>query len=67
MILPIYLYGSDVLRVENVDADLSRADEIAGLISDMKETLKSADGCGLAARQVGVNKRILIVDGRDLV
>lgn len=67
MILPIYLYGSDVLRVENVDADLSRADEISGLISDMKETLKSADGCGLAAPQVGVNKRILIVDGRDLV
>ena len=25
-----------------------------------------ADGCGLAAPQVGVNKRIVIVDGRDL-
>jgi peptide deformylase len=32
----------------------------------MKDTLKLADGCGLAAPQVGVNKRLVIVDGREL-
>ena len=63
MILPIYLYGSDVLRRENVDVDLSDKEGIAKLIADMEETLKVADGCGLAAPQVGVNKNLVIVDG----
>lgn len=66
MILPIYLYGSDVLRNENVDVDLNDKEGIAKLLSDMQETLAAADGCGLAAPQVGVNKRLVIVDGRDL-
>ena len=66
MILPIYLYGSEVLRNENVDADLNDKEAIAKLLEDMKETLKVADGGGLAAPQVGVSKRIVIVDGRDL-
>ena len=66
MILPIYLYGSDVLRRENVDVDLNDKEGIAKLLEDMKETLKVADGCGLAAPQVGVTKNLVIVDGRDL-
>lgn len=66
MILPIYLYGSDVLRNENLEADLNDKEGLAKLIADMKETLKVADGCGLAAPQVGVNKRVVIVDGTDL-
>ena len=66
MILPIYLYGADVLRNENKDADLNDKEAILKLLEDMKETLKMADGCGLAAPQVGVNLRIVIVDGRDL-
>ena len=66
MILPIYLYGSDVLRRENAEADLNDKEGIAKLISDMEETLKVADGCGLAAPQVGVNLRVVIVDGREL-
>ncbi len=67
MILPIYLYGSDVLRNESDEVDLSKKEEIKKLIEDMKETLVHADGCGLAAPQVGINKRLLIVDGRELV
>ena len=66
MILPIYLYGSDVLRKENKEADLQDKEGIAKLIADMKDTLKVADGCGLAAPQVGVNLRVVIVDGREL-
>lgn len=66
MILPIYLYGSDVLRRENAEADLNDKEGIKKLISDMEETLKVADGCGLAAPQVGVNLRVVIVDGREL-
>lgn len=66
MILPIYLYGSEKLRNENADADLQDKEGLTKLISDMKETLQAADGCGLAAPQVGVNQRIVIVDGSDL-
>ena len=56
MILPIYLYGSDVLRKENKEADLNDKEGLMKLIEDMKETLKVADGCGLAAPQVGTSK-----------
>lgn len=66
MILPIYLYGSEILRKENVEVDLQDKETLYKLIEDMKETLKVADGCGLAAPQVGVNKRLVIVDGREL-
>ena len=66
MILPIYLYGSEKLRAENMEADLQDKEGLAKLIADMKETLKVANGCGLAAPQVGVNLRVVIVDGTDL-
>ena len=66
MILPIYLYGSDVLRKKAEEADLGKKEEISALVSDMKETLARAEGCGLAAPQVGVSKRILIVDGNEM-
>lgn len=66
MILPIYLYGSEVLRNENTDIDLNDKEGIAKLVDDMKETLAAADGCGLAAPQVGINKNLVIVDGREL-
>ena len=66
MKLPIYLYGSKVLRENAQEADLSDREKLTQLIADMEETLASADGCGLAAPQVGVPVRVLIVDGRDL-
>jgi peptide deformylase len=49
-----------------MEADLQDKEGLAKLIADMKETLKVADGCGLAAPQVGVNLRVVIVDGTDL-
>ena len=66
MILPIYLYGAEVLRNENTDVDLNDKEAVLKLIENMQDTLKVADGCGLAAPQVGVNKRVVIVDGREL-
>ena len=55
-----------MLRRENVDVDLNDKEGIDKLIADMVDTLKVADGCGLAAPQVGINKRVVIVDGREL-
>ena len=37
-------------------------DEIRSLIEDMAETMYAASGCGLAATQVGVDKRLFIID-----
>ena len=44
------------LRVENVDQDIQK------LMDDMLETLYAAPGIGLAAVQVGVAKRVIVLD-----
>ena len=65
MILPIYVYGQAVLRevAKPVDLQMEGLDQ---LIDDMYETMKNADGVGIAAPQVGHSLRILIVDGTDI-
>ena len=63
MIKPIYLYGAPVLREKAVEADLTKPSELKALIQDLKDTLTRADGCGLAAPQIGVSQRVVIVDG----
>ena len=65
MILPIYLYGQPVLRRATEDIEESTP-ELRQLISDMFETLTRADGCGLAAPQVGKSIRLFVVDGSEL-
>ena len=66
MIQPIYLYGSGVLREKAAPADLEKKEEISALVQDLKDTLERAEGCGLAAPQIGVSSRVLIVDGREM-
>ena len=63
MIKPIYLYGAEVLRKKAVDADLNNPEAIKALVQDLKDTLQRADGCGLAAPQIGESVRVVIVDG----
>ena len=65
MVLPIYLYGQPVLRreAEDVPQDFP---ELKTLIANMFETLLQAEGCGLAAPQVGQGIRLFIVDGTEL-
>ena len=66
-LLDIVKYGDPVLErpgdaVEEFDAKLKR------LVSDMFETMYAARGVGLAAPQVGVSKRLFVMDcsaGRD--
>ena len=66
MIQPIYLFGSEVLRKKAEDVDISDKDFITSLVQDLKDTLKESEGCGLAAPQIGVSKRVLIVDGTGM-
>lgn len=61
MILPIYLYGQSVLR--KVTEDITpEYPELKKLIADMFETLTQAEGIGLAAPQIGLPIRLVIVD-----
>ncbi|MGC2484649.1 MAG: peptide deformylase [Acidimicrobiales bacterium] len=60
-ILPIRTYGDPVLNtpttnVEEIDA------KIAALAASMIETMHDAPGVGLAANQVGVQKRLFVWD-----
>ncbi|MDH3286185.1 MAG: peptide deformylase [Betaproteobacteria bacterium] len=50
-------------RLHKVAARVERAnDEIRQLIKDMAETMYAAPGVGLAATQVDVHKRVIIID-----
>jgi len=66
MIQPIYLYGSEVLRQKAEEIDLADKAGIENLIQDLWDTLGRADGCGLAAPQIGISRRVVVVDGREL-
>lgn len=62
MILPIYLYGSQVLREETEDIDANYP-ELKQLIADMWETMYNSDGVGLAAPQIGKSISLIVIDG----
>lgn len=62
MILPIYLYGSKVLREETEDIDASYP-ELQKLIADMWETMYNSEGVGLAAPQIGKSISLIVIDG----
>lgn len=63
MIRPIYLFGSEVLREEALDCNLTDKETIRNLLKDLWDTLAVSEGCGLAAPQIGVGLRALVVDG----
>ena len=60
-VVPIRKYGDEVLRrptktIEAFDADLQ------ALIDDMVQTMYAAPGIGLAANQIGISKRLAVID-----
>ncbi len=61
MILPILAYGDPVLRKvsKDITKDYPKLDE---LISNMTETMKNAQGVGLAAPQIGRDIRLFLID-----
>ena len=65
MILPIYTYGQPVLRKEAEDIEPNYP-ELKELVQNMFETNERADGVGLAAPQIGLPIRVVIVDLRPL-
>ena len=61
MILPIYTYGQPVLRKEAEDITPDYP-ELKELLQNMFETNERADGVGLAAPQIGLPIRVVIID-----
>lgn len=65
MILPIYMYGTSVLRqeVEDIDKDYPELDK---LVNDMFETMYNSEGIGLAAPQIGKSIAVIVIDASPL-
>ena len=63
-ILEIKVYGEPVLREKALPVK-EITPEILNLIKDMAETMYADSGVGLAAPQVGVSKRIIVIDGEE--
>ncbi|MFZ5894465.1 MAG: peptide deformylase [Myxococcota bacterium] len=61
MIREILKYPDPRLR-EKAAPVAEVTDELRVLIDDMAETMYSSKGCGLAANQIGVDKRVFVVD-----
>jgi len=59
----IVLMGDPVLRTEAEPVE-AFDDDLRSLVRDMFETMYHADGIGLAAPQVGISKRVLVLDLR---
>ncbi len=61
MVLPIYTYGQPVLRkvAEDITPDYP---ELSKLIQDMYDTLDRSEGIGLAAPQIGLAIRLVVIN-----
>lgn len=57
----LHLLGSPVLRQRSAEVG-TVDDEVRRLVDDMFETMDAAKGVGLAANQVGVARRVAVVD-----
>jgi len=60
----IRLDGDEVLRKVSKEVDVID-DKLLTLIKDMAETMYKVDGVGLAAPQVGILKRVVVIDVGD--
>jgi peptide deformylase len=64
MIYPIYAYGQPVLKKKAALVELQ--DDIKKLVADMYETMYHCRGVGLAAPQIGLSKRVFVIDSSML-
>ncbi len=66
MIYPIVVYGDPVLKKKATNFSFEDKEKVNKIIADMFETMYNAHGVGLAAPQVGLSKRLFVVDGEPL-
>lgn len=56
--------GDEVLRKKSREVEVIN-EKIITLLKDMAETMQNADGVGLAAPQVGILKRVIVINTGD--
>ena len=61
MVYPITLYGDPVLETP-AETITEFNDDLKKLVDDMFESMYAAHGVGLAAPQIGIGKRIAVID-----
>lgn len=67
MIYEIKKYGEECLKRESEPVS-EITDEIREILNNMADTMHEANGVGLAAPQVGINKKMFVIDiGDDIV
>jgi peptide deformylase len=64
MVVPIVIYGSPVLRKHSID--IVEEDDLLNFNESLTDTLKKAEGIGLAGPQIGILKRIFVIDTSPL-
>jgi peptide deformylase len=62
MVYPIVKYGDEVLEKEAENVTEFDTPELHKLIEDMFESMYAAKGVGLAAPQIGISKKIAVID-----
>lgn len=60
----VLVYPNDILRGESEEVTVFDQ-ELKKLVSDMKETMLVSRGVGLAAPQIGVLKRVVVIEWED--
>src|ERR1700704_3120741 len=62
MVYPIVKFGDPVLEREAADVTEFDTPELHQFLADMFESMYAAKGVGLAATQIGISKKIAVID-----
>lgn len=65
MVVPIILFGSPILRKNSIE--ITEEDDYQKYTDDLFNTIRKAEGIGLAAPQISLSKRIFVIDTTPLV
>ncbi len=65
MVYPVYVFGSPVLRKKAQEIEEGE-EGLAEMIENLFETMYASDGVGLAGPQVGISKRIFVIDASPM-
>jgi peptide deformylase len=62
MVYPIVKYGQPVLEKKSADITEFDTADLHKLVEDMFDSMYAAKGVGLAAPQIGIGKRVAVID-----
>ncbi|MGW8121401.1 peptide deformylase [Roseivirga echinicomitans] len=65
MIYPIVAYGDNILRKEAEEFHRD-SEDLTKLVESMYDTMNNANGVGLAAPQIGLSKRLFVIDSTKM-